>query len=494
MRDAFTLGFVVAALGACAPASSDTHGGSEAGVDAGPVDPTAALDQRPFGCHPAVAFGIADDPWAPAREAGLAWTRGADAPYLFWSLVDPNRTGDPTKMAFSGTTTGPNGQSDPFDYDRIHAAVASGLQVMLNIEVEPQAGSFSKPSSWLPVDEQAYVHFVEAAVKRYPGVRVWQVGNEPNISFDAGRADFAKLQKLTFETIKNADPGAVVVMGGVAGNMGTRDENDTYFDTVLDELGGCCVDVFDLHFYGDSKGGTTGDGPGQRLLGYHDFEDVARFYRARLDTRGYAATRIWTTENGTPSGTWKMGPETLSATEAEQARDLVKRYVVALASGVDKVFWAFGMTEGFGVWDDDYFDHTGLLYAGHGAPAGTKKLAYWSLWQMTRKLDGCDWRKVERLATTVDETRAYRCPRQGGGAIVVAWWDTFRVSGYQAGQTAQLTVPWTSATAVVYPALPADATGAAVDPATAFPATALSPDGGQVTLTLGADPIFLRAD
>ncbi|MHB8873614.1 MAG: cellulase family glycosylhydrolase [Myxococcaceae bacterium] len=481
----------------CANPGGGSADASLGAPDAGAADPTLAIDQHPFGHHPALAFGIAGDPYAPARETGLAWTRGGDAPYLFWSLVDPSRTGDPAKMKFAGTATGPTGQPATFDFDKgIGAAAASGLEVMWNIVVEPRPGSFSKPGSWLPIDEAAYARFVETAVKRYLAVRVWQVGNEPNLEekLQGARADFAKLQKLTYEAIKRANPDAVVAMGGIAGNMSTKDQDDTYFDAVLDELDGGSVDVFDIHFYGDSRGGLTSSGPGERLLGYQDFEDVAHFYRTHLDARGYASTRIWTTENGTPSGTWRFGPSTLSATEAEQARDLPKRTVVALASGVDKLFWAWGMTEGFGPWDDDFFDHTGLLYGGHGAPAGTKKLAYWALWQMTRQMDGCDWRKIERLSTTVPETRAYRCPRQGGGAIVAAWWDTFRVTGYRDGQTVQLAVPWTSPTAVVHPAVPAGASGAAVDPAAAFLTSSLTPSDGRVTLTLGADPVYLRAD
>lgn len=481
-------------LGAAACTSAD--GSTDAGTDGG--DPYLALDPSPFGHHPAIAHPVdfPGDPYEPATTAGLTWTRGADAPYLLWSVVDPDRTGDPASMRFADIVVpGPGGASTTIDYDvGIGGAVAAGMQVLWNIDVTGIEPGFREPGSWLPVDEAAYCRFVETAVARYPAVRAWQIGNEPQL--DQGLTDYARFHEITYEAIRRADPTAVVVMAGLAGNMTTgADFEDTGFDAVLDELGGCCVDVFDLHFYGDPLGGTTATAQGERLVGYGDFEDVASFYRARLDARGYTATRLWTTENGTPSGTWDAASVVVTTTEAEQARDLPKRHLVALAAKVDKVFWAFGMSEGFGPWDDDFFDHTGLVYSSHGGRAPTRKLAYWALWQMTRQLDGCQWLNVERLATAVDETRAYRCPLAEGGEVVVAWWDTFRVAGYAAGQTTDLELPWSAPTAVARAAVPTVDSGADVtDPATAFAVTPLTPTSGAVTLTLGADPVYVRSE
>ena len=335
-------------------AQPSIHGGDDAGaaggdggVDAG-YDAYAALDPPPFGHHPAIASGVdfPADPYAPAKAAGVAWTRDGDAPYLFWSFVDPTYSGDPAQMRFSGVVApGPMGGST-VEYDRaISGALASGLQVLWNIDVGEEPGA-RKPGSWLPVDEAAYSRFVETAVKRYPGIRIWQVGNEPQL---ARRTDYAKFHRITAEAIRRADPTAMVMLAGLAGNMTTgADFKDTSFDAVLDELGGCCVDVFDFHFYGDPVGGTLlppgGASGNERFLGYGDLEEVASFYRARLDARGYAKTRIWTTENGTP-GEVAGGPAPMMATEANGRT--CQRTVAALGAGVDKLFWAFGMT-GFG--------------------------------------------------------------------------------------------------------------------------------------------------
>ncbi|MEW6364586.1 MAG: hypothetical protein AB1714_08095 [Acidobacteriota bacterium] len=470
--------------------------GPLAGQSDSGLDPCALIDRSPFGIHPAFAFDIPGDPYRPAREAGVTWTRCADAPYVFWALVDPERTGDPAKMRFAGTTIGPDGKPMYFDYDSsITKALASGLSVMWNIAVEPSAWGYSKPGSWQPIDEGAYRRFVQTTIRRYPGVRVWQVGNEPDIQLgfppEPKLADFAKLHKLTYGAIKEADPGVVVVMGGAA------DWPLGFFDAVLDELDGSRVDVFDFHLYGDPKGGTLSPRP-LPPIGYMHVETQARSIRKHLDARGFSRTRVWSTECGTFSGTVGLGPAMMTATEADQARDLVKRFVVALASGVEKVFWAFGISEGLGSWEDhDYFDHTGLIYTGHGAPAGTRKLGYWALWKMTGRLRECSLSKVEKVATGVPRTRAYRFTKPGGGSIMIAWWDTFLVPGYKRGDKTTLTLPWTASTAVARPAVPDAARGADVDahdPESAFPATKLTPVNRKVGVTLGPDPIWITTD
>jgi hypothetical protein len=472
----------------------------------GDADPYLALDPSPFGMHPALVHDAPGDPYEPARQAGLAWARGANAPYLVLAIVDHEKTGDPAQMTFKTKIPHPDLGLVDLDYDKeIHDIVAAGLNAMWNIDVEHPDGTgvtigFRKPGSWLPEDETAYRAFVETAVRRYPEVRVWQVSNEPNIGGDRKLADFARLQKMTYEAIKKADPRTVVAMGGVGGNLADDVmKNDTYFDAVLDELGGCCVDVFDIHFYGDPRGGAMKLSDGTRLLGYRDFEATATFYRSRLDSRGYQRTRIWTTENGTPSGTWRADPNdpkaALVTSEADQARDLPKRWLVALAAGVEKMFWAFGMSERYGAWDDDFFDHTGLIYDGHGAPGGTKKLAYWALWQATRRMKGCDVHKVGRLPTSIPETRAYRCEKTGGGSVVLAWWDTFLVPGFKQGDTVSVEIPWDALTAVARSALPNAAAGSQVsDPTTAFPMSTLAPASGRVSVTLGADPTWVEKD
>lgn len=105
---------------------------------------------------------------------------------------------------------------------------------------------------------------------------------------------------------------------------------------------------------------------------------------------------------------------------------MLKRHVVALGEGVEKVFWAWGMIEGFGnVRDNDYFDNTGFVYDGIGpddAGRAAKKIVYWTYQNMTRLLEHWDASRPEKIGLG-DGIIAYRF-RLGSGqerGIVVAW-------------------------------------------------------------------------
>ena len=353
-------------------------------------------EDSPFGFHPAVPFEI-------AKDMGVKWTRGAETPYLFWKMIDPQKKGSSAYFKWKSMTTRPDGVEDFIDYDKLSLVKKSGLSMLQNIDVQSPAveRSHLKSGSWLPADETAYKAFVREAVKRYSFISYWQIGNEPNLK--TGPFDYAKFQQITYEAIKEANPGAKVLIAGLAGNMDTASINDKSYESVLKELKGKYIDIFDIHFYGDAKGGTLakneGDGRQPRFLGYRDFKTVYSYYRGLLDKNGFSRVPIWITEMGTFSGTVGLAPHSLTQTEAEQARDLLKRYVYPLSLGVKKIFWAFGIGEGFGEWDNDFFDHTGFVYTGKDGlhKFDEKKLGYYVYKLMTEKLEGSDWSTIKTV-------------------------------------------------------------------------------------------------
>ncbi|MBI2841101.1 MAG: hypothetical protein HYX75_22505 [Acidobacteria bacterium] len=117
---------------------------------------------------------------------------------------------------------------------------------------------------------------------------------------------------------------------------------------------------------------------------------------------------------------------------------------------------------------------------------------------MTQQLDLADpSNKVARVATPVLRTRAYRFTSSDGKPIVIAWWDTFFAAGYEPRDRVSLTLPWTAATAVARPAVPPLDRGADVnedDPASAFQASRLTPKGGKIQLSLGANPVWISTE
>jgi hypothetical protein len=271
--------------------------------------------------------------------------------------------------------------------------------------------------------------------------------------------------------------------------------NDTYFESILKALAGKHMDVFDVHFYGDAKGGTLVSGDEQqRLLGYRDFSTVHGYFRKLLDSSGFSRVPIWVTEMGTFSGAVKLGPSTLTQTEADQARDLLKRWVYPLFLGVQKVFWAFGLAEGFGKWDDDFFDHTGLIYAGQDRAhrPGDKKLAYYTHKLMAEKLEGSSWSEIEAVREDVaSKTYVYKF-RRSGKLTHVAWWDYFNDATYAPGKTRQVPIAGLrNDTVLVTEAVPRFSTGAEVtDYGTAFRKDTRNLTNGTTVLALGENPVF----
>ena len=91
-------------------------------------------------------------------------------------------------------------------------------------------------------------------------MRYWQAENEPNSPvFWAGTAqEYIDQLKVFYQTVKDADPSAVVILAGSDGLFNPADPqpNDLekagldFFDHLLRE-GREYFDVFDLHLYGD---------------------------------------------------------------------------------------------------------------------------------------------------------------------------------------------------------------------------------------------------
>ncbi len=339
---------------------------------------------------------------------GIRWHRTSR--YLFWIGIQK----DLSKKEYDWSY-----------HDRLMENIPSDMHVLMNIAAIPQgllAPAHSKKKnitnkkqrnaaerakyyiaskdSYMPIDIDKYSEFVRAAVERYDGdgiddmpglkqpVKYWQVGNEPPRNLK----DYPKLLEITYKAIKETDPDAKVIIGGTTGiahNNGQIyiDGFDKKFFPILRELGGQYVDIFDLHWYGNA----TGD--------YKNCKKIYEYIKMVLEKTGFSKDMpFWITEMSSYSGKAVHDRRTLTfQSETEQAADLLKRYVYPLSFGVKKVFWAFGLIEGFRD-SDNYFEHTGLIYNGrfdYDQGRGVKKLAYYTYKKMTEILEGSDWKNIE---------------------------------------------------------------------------------------------------
>ena len=378
-------------------------------------------DKSPFGFHPA---SVHDDDYRNARQIGVVWDRGGL--YLQWVLSQPDPKG-PISWAM---------------FDRYFEHLPSGFCTLKNITVAHD-GMVKHPgrrpmkrAPWLrpvdvtrhlegttyrPKDTEGYLAWVRAAVERYdgdgvddmPGLRTpakhWQVDNEP----PRRREGFPALQRMTYQAIKQADPEAKVLVGGlrlpIPKLMKLYEQEDL---NILRELNGTSIDIYDVHWYG-----YAGD--------YVELGPALARLRKDLRRLGFGEIPIWFTEMGTHSGSPAAdGRHHPSQTERAQAAEMVRRYVSLLGHGVEKVFWAWGMREGFSdPRDNDYFDTTGFIYDGLGPDdrgRGVKKSAYWGYQKMTTLLRYWNGSRPEKLQVEEGVT-AFRFPFGNGRGIVAIW-------------------------------------------------------------------------
>jgi len=369
----------------------------------------------------------------------------------------------------------------PFRWDKLDKSVRNvpkGINVLWNLSARFR----TRPRSFLPRDLEGYRSYVRAVVERYDGdgkddapgspvVRYWQVENEPNLGRRVGTPEqYAALLRHTYRAARQADPRCKIVIGGVGGWVGkgrgsSLDGFRRFYLPVLKRLGGKGFDIFDYHWYGNAFGDYLAYGKAHR--------DV----RKALDRFGFKHAPIWITEMGSFSGRPRRNrPQS----EQQQAADLVRRYVYPLSLGVQKIFWAFGLIEGFRH-DDGYFDHTGLIYDGHGTgdrERGARKLAYFTYKLMTEKLES------KRFAGTVPGLPAhvYACRfGEAGEAVTVVWWDWWNEPKAESKTVA---LPMKTAARV---------TSAITDGSGKRRTWNVKASGGKVSLTLSKDPLFVES-
>lgn len=331
--------------------------------------------------------------------------------------------------------------------------------------------------------DTSWISFTKAVVTRYQDrVKYFQVENEPK----PYKTDFAELQEITYNAIKEECLECQVLMGGVFWAKGSLSEWDILNQQILIDLNGNYVDIFDQHYYGNS------DEYNPHILLEHA--------RQRLTEANFIETPIWITEMGDYSGDplEKGGLNPPYQSEQVQAQSLFKRYVSSLVLGIDKIFWAFGLYEGFHH-DTTYFDFTGLIYDGeydHDLGYGVKKLAYYTYKKMTEMLEGSNWDSITTIIDSVDNNYAYKFINDSTGEpTYIAWWDYFDDISYPEADSSLLTLSEISSNQVIVTnAVPNDIAGIYItDFNTAFVTDTLNVTNGSVSFYLKESPVFIEA-
>jgi len=231
---------------------------------------------------------------------------------------------------------------------------------LYDAEMDPMKGGKLKVGK--PCDMVAYQEFLKKAIERYDGdgiddmpgltipIKYWEILNEPvmqgnstggmgeELKFFVGTSDeYLDILKASYQTIKEADPEAQVVQGGMAG---MQKEVREFWAPILDQGGGDYFDIVNNHTIStDERREDLYMIKLKKFLKKHDIVNKP----------------IWITEVQYGSLTEK--PDDLKEMEVLMA----KSTIFSLALGADKLFYI----ENWLRWDKEEFSQEELNSSTH---------------------------------------------------------------------------------------------------------------------------------
>ena len=229
-----------------------------------------------------------------------------------------------------------------------------------------------------------WARFVDLAVSRYrPGgsaglhVRHWEIWNEPDLcQFWRGTAaEYARLLKVAYLVIKQRDPEATIIWGGLA-----HFENGQFLYDLIDALHN---DPMAAGFDGFFDGAATH----QYSIVWNSYAWTARI-RSALGAVGWQDKPIWVTESGVPVCDDYPGPSCPSpwrARPAEQAAYIWQNVAYTRLAGGGPIF-QFSLHDDCGnVVDPHSPDGFGLVKNESGSfcsPDGAEKRSAYTAYQL----------------------------------------------------------------------------------------------------------------
>ena len=206
-------------------------------------------------------------------------------------------------------------------------------------------------------DWDAYEQFLAATVERYDGdgiedmqnlatrVEAWEIGNEIEGScggFSGDPEGYIELLRSSYETIKQADPTAIVLNGGALEILGFDGKKikdiSEFWEEFFDLNGDRYIDAFNFHHNHERGGADATPDRWVKTIGF--FNDLMENSDGKKP--------LWVTEfgtySGTPSGSSRPGgssgdAQTLPTQSAEFQASWYFRYaVIGFANGLERIF------------------------------------------------------------------------------------------------------------------------------------------------------------
>jgi hypothetical protein len=206
----------------------------------------------------------------------------------------------------------------------VQEASARRMNVVAILDYTPAWARPKGTTSHTPPHQVSdYARFANAAVARYAplGVRSWEIWNEPNASeFWQPRPDpdrYGELFRAAAGAIRAADPGAIVLTGGLTrgdGAVGAATISQTaYLERLYANGAAQLATAVAVHPY--SFPWLPTQHPPALVGGFHDLPTI----HSLMARRGDAGKKIWITEFGAATGTV---PGAMSTTD--QAKTIVQ--------------------------------------------------------------------------------------------------------------------------------------------------------------------------
>ncbi len=228
-----------------------------------------------------------------ARALGVGWIR-LD---LAWPDIQPNSAGEFDWSAFDKT---------------VAEARSRDLQLLAILAYTP---AWARPADCttekcVPADPHAFASFAAAAARRYAGkgVHTWEIWNEPNISrFWQPAPDpvaYTRLLGLTAHAIRQADPSAFVISGGLAPAAASQGVPQLEFLDQICALGANrLVDAIGYHPYSYP---ALASSP-VSWSAWSQIAGTSTSFATILARHGTPAAKIWATEYGAPTSGLAVG-------------------------------------------------------------------------------------------------------------------------------------------------------------------------------------------
>jgi hypothetical protein len=354
------------------------------------------------------------------RESGAGWARVR----IGWLYIQP----DPPPAEYAGWS---------YNDEQLGLLAETGVRLIATVADAPSWAADS-PCAPIHLDRlDDFGQFLSDLVNRYKqppyNIKHWELFNEPDGTWPSGWAGglgcwakensdedglrYRQMLATAYAAIKDADPEATVLMGGVAYDWFTAYGGpfDRYFpDDVMAYGGGYFLDVLNFHYFPDFRAewerwqreditptcGIVDDGVGTAYeVGGIDLIAKTNHFRNRMSACYSVDKPIWVTEMA------EHGYASDHESLVRQARYVVQGYARGLAAGVENITWYALHTP-----NDTY--EQGLLF-----DDWTPKPAFYAYRTLTAELSGYEY----AYTPDAENVEGYTFRTPCGQEKTVAW-------------------------------------------------------------------------